>query len=155
MTDKIGAAVVGVGYLGRFRDALAEDRATAALTGGRALFYGADGQPLAVGTTVRNPALGAFLRRLAAEGPSAFYSGSNAAANAMLIQLQAEVADQLGMATEEIAVLQNAAAAHMTMASPSRVLLAASVCQIPSEENRLLKAVAPIAVAAVFSLTIL
>ncbi|MFS8514975.1 MAG: L-lactate permease [Planifilum fulgidum] len=84
-----------------------------------------------------------------------FLTGSNAAANAMLIQLQAEVADQLGMATEEIAVLQNAAAAHMTMASPSRVLLAASVCQIPSEENRLLKAVAPIAVAAVFSLTIL
>lgn len=65
-----------------------------------------------------------------------------------------EVADQLGRATEKIASLQNTAAAHMAMASPSRVLLAASVCRIPSEENRLLMTIAPIAVAAVFSLTI-
>jgi len=64
----------------RFRAALLEDPATAALTGGKALFYGADGQPLAVGTTVRNPALAAFLRRVAMEGPSAFYSGSNSVA---------------------------------------------------------------------------
>ena len=81
-------------------------------------------------------------------------SDQQCAANAMLIQLQVEVADQLGMATERIASLQNTAAAHMTMASPSRVLLAASVCRIPSEENRLLMTIAPIAVAAVFSLTI-
>lgn len=65
-----------------------------------------------------------------------------------------EVADQLGRATEKIASLQNTAAAHMAMASPSRVLPAASVCQIPSEENRLLMTIALIAVAAVFSLTI-
>lgn len=62
--------------------------------------------------------------------------------NAMLIQLQAEVADQLGRATEGIAVLQNAAAAHMAMVSPPRVLPAASVYQIPSEESRPLLAVA-------------
>jgi len=84
-----------------------------------------------------------------------FLTGSNAAANAMLIQLQVEVAKQLGMATEGIAIMQNTAAAHMTMASPSRVLLAASVCRIPSEENRLLTAVAPIAVAAMFLITII
>lgn len=42
----------------------------------RALYW-RDGAPVPVGTTLRNPALGAFLRRLAAEGPSAFYSGGN------------------------------------------------------------------------------
>jgi gamma-glutamyltranspeptidase/glutathione hydrolase len=69
----------------RFHDALAEDSATGALTGGQALFYGSDGQPLAAGSLVRNPALGAFLRRLAAEGPSAFYSGSNSSAIAAAV----------------------------------------------------------------------
>lgn len=42
--------------------------------------YWRDGKPAAVGTVLRNRALGAFLRRLAAEGASAFYSGENAAA---------------------------------------------------------------------------
>jgi gamma-glutamyltranspeptidase/glutathione hydrolase len=45
----------------------------------RALYW-RDGKPAAVGTTLRNPALGAFLRRLAAEGTSAFYKGENAEA---------------------------------------------------------------------------
>ncbi len=52
---------------------------------GRALFYGADGAPLAAGTTVRNPALAAFLQRLATEGPRAFYRGANAAAIARAV----------------------------------------------------------------------
>ena len=39
--------------------------------------YWVDGAPAPVGTTIRNPALGAYLRRLAAEGPSAFYRGQN------------------------------------------------------------------------------
>ena len=54
--------------------------ATGAYGAGRALFYDAAGAPLAVGTTVRNPALAAFLQRLADEGPDAFYKGTNAAA---------------------------------------------------------------------------
>lgn len=45
----------------------------------RALYW-VDGKPAPVGTTIRNPALGAYLRRLAAEGPDAFYKGENAAA---------------------------------------------------------------------------
>lgn len=44
----------------------------------RALFYRANGEPVAAGTTVRNPALATFLHRLAAEGPDAFYAGENA-----------------------------------------------------------------------------
>lgn len=44
---------------------------------GRALFYGADGKPLPVGTLVRNPAMATTLRAIASLGPKAFYSGAN------------------------------------------------------------------------------
>ncbi|MGI8705275.1 MAG: gamma-glutamyltransferase [Sphingomicrobium sp.] len=47
---------------------------------GRALFYDAAGNPLPVGTIVRNAELAAFLERLAAQGPDAFYVGPNAQA---------------------------------------------------------------------------
>ncbi|KQT32489.1 gamma-glutamyltranspeptidase [Sphingomonas sp. Leaf412] len=40
--------------------------------------YARDGQPLREGDTFRNPAMAAFLRRVAAEGPEAFYAGDNA-----------------------------------------------------------------------------
>ncbi len=46
----------------------------------RALWFDAEGKPLAVGTTVRNPALAATLEHIAHEGPRAFYTGANAAA---------------------------------------------------------------------------
>ncbi|MEO7635969.1 MAG: gamma-glutamyltransferase [Sphingomicrobium sp.] len=53
----------------------------AALTAeGRALYFGTDGKPLAVGTTVRNPALADFLGQLAQRGPDSFYIGPNAQA---------------------------------------------------------------------------
>ncbi|KPF92721.1 gamma-glutamyltranspeptidase [Novosphingobium sp. AAP83] len=44
----------------------------------RALFYGADGQPLPVGTLVRNPALAATFETIAARGADSFYKGDNA-----------------------------------------------------------------------------
>ena len=47
---------------------------------GRALYFGADGKPLPVGTTIRNPALADFLTRLAELGPDIFYVGPNAEA---------------------------------------------------------------------------
>jgi gamma-glutamyltranspeptidase/glutathione hydrolase len=47
---------------------------------GRSLYFGADGKPLPVGTLVRNPEMAAFLERLAATGPDAFYVGPNAQA---------------------------------------------------------------------------
>lgn len=43
-----------------------------------ARLYAPNGQPIAQGTTLRNPQLAATLRRLAAEGPEAFYTGPNA-----------------------------------------------------------------------------
>ncbi len=45
-----------------------------------AALYLNDGEPLEVGDHIRNPALAAFLRRLAAEGADAFYTGENAEA---------------------------------------------------------------------------
>jgi gamma-glutamyltranspeptidase/glutathione hydrolase len=47
---------------------------------GRQQFYLADGTPKPVGTVVRNPELAAFLERLAARGPEAFYTGPDAEA---------------------------------------------------------------------------
>lgn len=45
----------------------------------RAMYYGADGKPLPVGTTIRNPALANTLQMLAAKGPQGFYKGPLAA----------------------------------------------------------------------------
>lgn len=64
----------------RLHQSLADNARVAAFAQGRSLYYSADGQPLAVGTVIRNPQLAAMLRRIAAEGPKAFYTGSNAAA---------------------------------------------------------------------------
>jgi gamma-glutamyltranspeptidase/glutathione hydrolase len=45
-----------------------------------ALFYDAAGEPLPVGTTLRNPALAETLEQIANNGPEWFYSGANAQA---------------------------------------------------------------------------
>jgi gamma-glutamyltranspeptidase/glutathione hydrolase len=47
---------------------------------GRALFFGADGAPLPVGTMVRNPALAEFLGKVSVLGADSFYNGENARA---------------------------------------------------------------------------
>ncbi|HET7709325.1 MAG TPA: gamma-glutamyltransferase [Sphingomicrobium sp.] len=47
---------------------------------GRALYFGADGQPRPVGTVIRNPALADFLEQLSERGPDSFYVGPNARA---------------------------------------------------------------------------
>ena len=61
-------------FLGRYRE-------TGALSAeGRALFYDAAGDPLPVGTLVKNPALAAVLDQLARLGPDSFYVGPNARA---------------------------------------------------------------------------
>ena len=60
--------------LGRFRE-------TGALSAeGGALFYDRAGEPLPVGTVVRNPALAAFYQQLAERGADSFYVGPNAQA---------------------------------------------------------------------------
>ncbi len=51
----------------------------------KAVFFGADGEPLAIGSTVRVPALAETFRTLAAEGPSAMYDSETAAALAAYV----------------------------------------------------------------------
>jgi len=82
----IRAAHDGFAVTPRLREFLGRARKTAALTPeGRALYYGADGEPLPEGTVIRNPAFAAFLDRLANEGPEAFYAGANAEAIAQTV----------------------------------------------------------------------
>ena len=71
----------------RLRMMLGNARTTGALSAeGRGLFYGADGEPLAAGTRVRNPRLAAFLTDLANRGPDSFYVGPNAQAIAATVR---------------------------------------------------------------------
>ena len=70
----------------RMHDALGRSR----LTGGhsemaKVLFYGADGEPLPVGTLVRNEALAKSFETFAAGGAQAFYTGENALALATTV----------------------------------------------------------------------
>jgi gamma-glutamyltranspeptidase / glutathione hydrolase len=64
-----------------------EGMSVAALTApGRTLYFAADGKPLPVGTTIRNPALAASLEQLATRGPDSFYVGPNAQAIAATVR---------------------------------------------------------------------
>jgi gamma-glutamyltranspeptidase/glutathione hydrolase len=71
----------------RLRRTLQSARAMAAMSAqGQELFYRVDGEPLAVGTVVRNPRLAAFLADLANRGPDSFYVGPNAGAIAATVR---------------------------------------------------------------------
>lgn len=61
--------------LGRF---IASGGPQAGTPDSRAYFRNADGSRIKAGDTLRNPAYAAFLRRLAAQGPDALYSGETA-----------------------------------------------------------------------------
>jgi gamma-glutamyltranspeptidase/glutathione hydrolase len=65
----------------RLHNSLDKYRTTGAFSAeARALFYRADGSVVPVDTVVKNPALAAFLQRVAAQGPDSFYVGPNAQA---------------------------------------------------------------------------
>lgn len=65
----------------RLRGMLINARGSAGFTPeGRALYFGPDGEPLPVGTHVRNPAQAAVLTAIARGGANAFYRGANARA---------------------------------------------------------------------------
>ncbi|MEQ5788094.1 gamma-glutamyltransferase [Erythrobacter sp. NFXS35] len=65
----------------RFHESLAASKGRADKTdAARAIFFGADGEPLPIGTTVKVPALADTFAAIAAAGPEAMY-GANAAAN--------------------------------------------------------------------------
>ena len=65
----------------RLHEMLEDSTSTAAFSAaGRALYFGSDGKPLAIGTLIKNPALADTLERIAREGSKAFYTGANALA---------------------------------------------------------------------------
>ncbi|USG64519.1 L-lactate permease [Brevibacillus ruminantium] len=72
-------------------------------------------------------------------GMGGFLTGSNTGSNAMFIKLQTQTATQLGISPELVAYGQNTASSHAMMASPSRVLLGASVGDVKDREQELLK----------------
>ena len=76
----IALAEAGFAVSPRLAQLLARDPDLRQGAGARALFYHPDGTALAPGETLRNPALAATLRRVAEEGPSAFYRGEIARA---------------------------------------------------------------------------
>lgn len=59
----------------RLHRSIANDRTLKNFPAARAYFHDASGVPLAVGTRLRNPALAAVLRQIAADGVDAFYAG--------------------------------------------------------------------------------
>jgi gamma-glutamyltranspeptidase/glutathione hydrolase len=70
----------------RLHQSIAKDRYLGTYPAARAYFYDAAGQPLAVGTTLRNEALAATLEAVAKNGADAFYTGAIARDIAAAIQ---------------------------------------------------------------------
>jgi len=81
-------------FLGNAKNRAAADPA------GQGLFYDAAGNPLPIGTVVKNPALAATLKVIAEQGPDAFYTGANALAIAR--QVTADTPGPRGMVTGDI-----------------------------------------------------
>ncbi|MEJ8835913.1 gamma-glutamyltransferase [Ramlibacter sp. AN1133] len=64
----------------------------------RAYFFQANGEPVAVGSTLRNPELAAVLRRIASEGSRAFYEGDIAQAIVDKVQVHPANPGKLSLA---------------------------------------------------------
>ena len=78
---------------------------TAAFTPeGRALYFGADGQPLPVGTVIRNPELAGTFDMLASQGAKSFYSGGNA--KAIVARVTTAPRNPEPMTTSDVAAYQ-------------------------------------------------
>ncbi|MBI1403984.1 MAG: gamma-glutamyltransferase [Porphyrobacter sp.] len=70
----------------RLHESLAESKGRADKTAAaRAIFYGADGEPLPIGSTIKVPALAATFEAIAKAGPQAFYGPEPAAALATYV----------------------------------------------------------------------
>ena len=74
-TPAITLAEEGFAVSQRLHTSLANDEYLRENDLAQAFYYSADGEPLEVGITLKNPALAAILRRIAEEGSAAFYEG--------------------------------------------------------------------------------
>ncbi|HET7627444.1 MAG TPA: L-lactate permease [Bacillales bacterium] len=71
-------------------------------------------------------------------GLGGFLTASNTSANAIFMPFQVQTAKHVHIPPELLASVQNTGASHATMSSPSRILLAQSVCGLESSSNHLL-----------------
>ena len=83
-----------------------------------------------------------------------FLTASNAASNALFMSLQVEAAAELALPLDVVASAQNAAGSNVTLASPGRLVFAASVVGQAGAESLLLYKVAWAALAGVASAAI-
>lgn len=84
-------------------------------------------------------------------GLGGFLTASNTSSNALFMGFQVSAAEQAGMSVDVAAAVQNAAGSNTTLASPGRVIFAASVVGYPGAESDLLRRVLPVALAGVAS----
>ena len=72
-------------------------------------------------------------------GLGGFLTASNAGSNALFMAFQSTVAGRLALDPIVVAAAQNAAGANITLASPGRIVLAASVSGLAGQENQLMR----------------
>ncbi|MCL6445253.1 MAG: L-lactate permease [Alicyclobacillus sp.] len=77
-------------------------------------------------------------------GLGGFITGSNSASNAMFTPLQNAMAHELHHSPLLYAIAQNVAASNLTMESPSRIALAASIANLPGKEGDLTRRMIPL-----------
>jgi lactate permease len=87
-------------------------------------------------------------------GLSGYLTGSNAGANAMLAAAQAEAAAGLGLSVLSMVTVQNVSASLLTMASPARVAMAATVTAATDQTGSITARLLAIDAAALLALTI-
>lgn len=80
-------------------------------------------------------------------GLGGFLTASNTSSNALFMGFQVSAATQVGMPVDIAAAVQNASGSNTTLASPGRVVFAASIAGYPGAEADLLRRVLPIALA--------
>lgn len=76
-----------------------------------------------------------------------FLTASNASSNALFMDFQLQAAAKAGIQPDLMASVQNAAGSNTTLASPGRVIFAASMVGSTDAESDLLRRVLPVAVA--------
>jgi len=82
-------------------------------------------------------------------GLGGFLTASNAASNALFMNLQMSAATNVGMPLDLAAASQNAAGSNTTLASPGRLIFASAITDGAASEAVLLRRVLPLALAGV------
>ncbi|OED35617.1 hypothetical protein AB833_29470 [Chromatiales bacterium (ex Bugula neritina AB1)] len=88
-------------------------------------------------------------------GLGGFLTASNAASNALFMTLQTSAASQIGLPVDVTAAVQNTAGSNCSMASPGRLVFAASIAGTPGAEADLLRRIMPVAMAGVLVLMLM